>query len=457
MPVSAEAGSTQRSSFGLVLTFYQRDPAYALGLAAISAYAKRAHPDVRVHLVPIFRGDDVEKIVDLVSALAPDLVGVSAMAPTWLPLDPYLRALKRAHPAVPICVGGYQAIVSPEETLAHAVVDAVCVGDGEQPVVELIARVRGVRTTDAPIEGLWEKRCDGGVIRSAPWLVRDLTAFPFPDYAIFERDGAVRYLSPHAVESRRLTTLPVLSGRGCPYRCSYCANTTLLDIFGGRGGLLRKHEPEPLVDELARLRARYAIEFFQFWDEEFLYDMRYVRRLLGAYRDTVALPFSMFARPENMSDELCAFVAEAGCHSMWFGVESGSDTYRREFLNRRMPNALLFEARATARRHGIKCMAFSMVGLPFETRAQAEETLEFVRRLAPELAIFSQFVPLPGTPLYELCRRHELLLAPSVEHQMWPIGQLNIKEHASGMTAAEMHAVGAAVMRYLETETRVDA
>ncbi|MBI3767173.1 MAG: B12-binding domain-containing radical SAM protein [Deltaproteobacteria bacterium] len=457
MATSAAVRSASRLSFGLVLTFYQRDPAYALGLAAISAHAKRVHPDVRVHLVPIFRDDDVEKIVRLVDELEPDLLGVSAMAPTWLPLDPYLRALKRARPDVPICVGGYQAIVSPEETLAHDAVDFVCVGDGEEPVAELIAYLCGRRAGAAPIAGLWEKTADGTVVRTPPWLVRDLTALPFPDYTIFERDGDVRYLSPHAVESKRLMTLPVLSGRGCPYRCSYCANTTLLDLFGGRGGLLRKHEPEPLLKELARLRARYDVEFFQFWDEEFLYDARYVRRLLGAYRDTVGVPFSMFARPDTMRDDLCSFAAAAGCHSMWVGIESGSDTYRRQFLNRRTPNAALLAAVATARRHGIKCMAFSMVGLPFETRAQAEETLALVRSLAPELAIFSQFVPLPGTPLYELCRRHDLLLPASVDHQMWPIGRLNIKEHPGGMTSAEMATMAAAIMDYLETHTRVDA
>lgn len=456
MDESTHVGAADRSKFGLVLTFYQRDPAYALGLATISGYAKQALRDVRVHLVPIFRGDSVEKIVDLVSALEPDLVGVSAMAPTWLPLDDHLRALKRARPAVPICVGGYQGIVSPEETIAHPAVDAVCVGDGEQPVVDLILRLRGERSPADPIAGLWEKMPDGGTRRTAPWLVRELATFPFPDYTIFERAGDVRYLSPHAVESKRLTTLPVLSGRGCPYRCSYCANTTLLDLYGGRGGLLRKHDAAALVGELVRLRVRYSVDFFQFWDEEFLYDHRYARQLLAGYRDAVAVPFSMFVRPESMTDELCAVAADAGCHSMWFGVESGSEEYRRRYLNRRMPNTQLVGAVEAARRHGIKCMAFGMVGLPFESRSDARGTLDLLRALAPELAIVSQFVPLPGTPLHALCREHDLLLPPSVDQQMWPLGTLNVRPHPGGMSADEMRDAGEEIMAYLAAHTRVD-
>jgi radical SAM superfamily enzyme YgiQ (UPF0313 family) len=453
---ASERAADLPSGFGIVLAFYHREPAYALGLATLSAYAKRAIPGIRVHLVPIWQHDDVATVAARVRGLAPDLIGISAMSPTWLSLDPHLRAMKSLLPDVPILVGGYQAIVSPDETITHPAVDHVCVGDGEEPIVGLIRRLREESDADAPIPGLWDKRPDGSIARTPPWLVQDLTAFPFPDYTIFARDGDLSYLSPHAVESKRLTTLPVLSGRGCPYRCSYCANTTLLDLYGIRGGFLRKYEPEPLIDELARLRERHAIEFFQFWDEEFLYDMRYVRRLLDAYRRAIALPFSMFARPENMTDELCGFAAAAGCHTMWFGVESGSPSYRRQYLNRRVSNDRMLEAAATARRHGIKMMAFNMVGLPFESRATAAETLAFTRALDPELAIFSQYVALPGTPLYELCRQHDLLLAPSVEHQMWPVGRLNIKEHVGGMTADEMRDAGEEIMRYLETYTRFD-
>jgi len=442
--------------FHLVLTFYQRDPAYALGLACISAYVKRELAGVRVHLVPLFKGDDVARWVDEVLALAPDLVAVSAMHPTWLPAHPYLEALRRAAPRTPFLVGGYQAMVSPAETLAHPAVDYVCAGDGEEPTVALIRRLRGETDPDAPLPGLWERTAGGGVRTAEPVLVQDLRRMPFPDYTIFERAGQVRYLSPHAVESKRLTTLPVISGRGCPYRCTYCANTTLLDMFGGKNGLLRKYEPEPLVDELVRLRDRYGVQYFQFWDEEFLYERRYAARLLARYRERVGVPFSMFARVESMNDELCGLAAAAGCHAMWFGMESGSEDYRRRYLNRRMTNAQILAGAESARRHGIKRFAFNMVGMPFETADDIRGTLALTRAIAPELTVFSQYLPLPGTPLYELVRRHDLLLPPSADRQMWPLGRLNVREHAPGVSAGEMRLLGDEIMGYLRAHTACD-
>ena len=102
--------------FHLVLTYWQREPAYALGLACISAYLKRELDDVSVHLVPLFRGDDPDEYVHHVVALDPHLIAIAAMHPTWIPTQPYLEALKRACPTTPVIVGGYQAIVSPRDS-----------------------------------------------------------------------------------------------------------------------------------------------------------------------------------------------------------------------------------------------------------------------------------------------------------------------------------------------------
>ena len=131
---------------------------------------------------------------------------------------------------------------------------------------------------------------------------------------------------------------------------------------------------------------------------------------------------------------------------MWFGVESGSEEYRRRYLGRRMSNARILEAATTARRHGIKRMIFGMVGMPFESRKDVRSTLEFCREIGAELTIVSQFMPFPGTPLYELCRAHDLLLEPSAEQQVWPLGTLNVREHAGGLTCAAMAEVAAEVM-----------
>ena len=213
-----------RKRFRLVFTYFQRESTYSLALASLSAYAKKLFPDIEVSLVSVLQDDDVQEFVRRVAKRSPDLIAVSAMHPTWLPMLPYLEALKGARPATPVIVGGYQAIFSPQETISHPAVDYICAGDGEMPLAKLIQRLKDGENDEA-IPGLWEKRGDGEIVTSPPGLTPSLDEIPFPDYTIFEKDGDISWLSSHAVESERLITMPVMSGRGCPYRCSYCCNT----------------------------------------------------------------------------------------------------------------------------------------------------------------------------------------------------------------------------------------
>ena len=441
--------------FRVVFTYFQREPTYSLALASLAAYAKKVFPDVKVSLVSVLQDDDIAEYVRRVVRKRPDLIAVSAMHPTWLPMLPYLEALKRALPATPVVVGGYQAIFSPQETIDHPAVDFICAGDGEMPLAKLIQRLKDGGNEEA-VPGLWEKQEGGGVVKSSPCLTQNLDEIPFPDYTIFEKDGELSWLSSHAVESERLITMPVMSGRGCPYRCSYCCNTPLLEMYRGQGNYLRKYNQEKLIEELIRLRGRYGIQYFQFMDETFLFNKKSARRLLGLYRDSIGLPFSMFTRVEQMDEGFCRFAAAAGCHSMWFGVESGSEAYRRRYLARRMSNQRILDAAEMAKRQGIRRMIFCMVGMPFESRENILETLELTKLIGPERAIFSQYLPLPGTPLYDVAERANLLLDPTQQQQMWTIGTLNIKEHDGSVAAAEFKELVDEILAYVWEANRID-
>jgi anaerobic magnesium-protoporphyrin IX monomethyl ester cyclase len=445
-----------RPKFHMVLTHYEREATYSLALAALSAAVKRKFGDVRVTYVPATKGDSVSAYVRSVRRLAPDVIAVSAMHPTWLPFLPYLEGLRGDCPQVPVVVGGYQAIFSSEETIAHPAVDYICVGEGERPITGLVSRLKGeCANGNGSIDGLWEKR-EGQILKSNPTMT-EAGHLHFFDYSIFERNGDLSWLSPHAVESKDLTTLPVMSGRGCPYRCSYCSNTSLLELYGGAKGFLRRFEIAPFISDLVRLKKRYGVEYFHFWDETFSFDRNYALTLMKEFRRRVDLPFSFFARVEQMSDEFCGEAAAAGCHAMWFGVESGSEEYRRQYLNRRMSNDAILEAAESARRHGIRRMTFNMIGMPFETRDDVVQTLDLTRRIGPELAVFSQFLPLPGTPLYQHSQRAGLLKEASEEQQMWTVGRLNIREQPTVMSEEEFQPLVAEILDYVVRHNRYDS
>lgn len=446
-----------RIDFHLVLSFYQWEESYSLALSALAAWVRRELPEVRITLIDALEGENPEVYAERISALHPNLLAISAMHPTWLPIVPFLKAVKLLSPTLPILVGGYQPTFSPEETLSLSCVDYICRGDGEVPLTRLIRRLRNPQRDRLPIEGLWEKLPDGEILRTRPALTASFAERPFLDYSIYEGAGNPIRLSHHNAESHRLRTHPVLTGRGCPNRCSYCNNAGLIDLHSRHSkSFLRKYPVDPLVDELVWQKQHYAIDYFRFQDELFHYDPGYSRTFLESYRRRVGLPFSIFSHIRQMDEKFCRYMAECGCHSMWIGIESGSELYRQKYMHRHMTNAQILQAAETAAKFGIRRVVFYMLGMPFETYGQLKESLNLMRRMKAEATIFSQFLPMPGTQLYDQARDAGLLLEPDVRRQVWNVGELNIKEHPDGLTNQELREVVAEIWDFVRIHNRND-
>jgi radical SAM superfamily enzyme YgiQ (UPF0313 family) len=372
-------------------------------------------------------------------------------------LDPFLRGLKSLFPQTPVIVGGYQAILAPEETIGHPAVDYACVGDGELPLAALVRRLQDQR--DGPLAGLWEKKADGSVERHEPVLTSNLAALPFPDYGLFEREGQLRGLNLSNFGSTDFFVLPVMSGRGCLYQCSYCCNGSMLRRYRGKGKYLRKYAPDALVAELARLRERYGVQCFEFWDELFMFDMEFVWQFLALYQRDIGLPFSIMARVEKMDEKFCRLAADAGCRTIWFGIESGSQTYRQRYLNRNMTNDQILTAAENARKYGINRVSLNMVGMPFETRAHMLETLALNQTIAPEFFVFFIYLPLRDTPLYELAKENGLLVPnpagdvlEGVRNETY---RLNLHEHEGGITNRDFNEMCRRMKQFADDNNRL--
>jgi hypothetical protein len=120
---------------------------------------------------------------------------------------------------------------------------------------------------------------------------------------------------------------------------------------------------------------------------------------------------------------------QAGCVRVAMGVECGDPRYRRELLGRHMSTATIRRAFETARRAGLKTHGFCMIGLPFETEAQLGATVRLMDELSPDGVTCQVYFPLPGSPLYDLCRARGLLVPPAATDRGHDI--LNLIRHVN--------------------------
>ncbi|MXZ32765.1 MAG: hypothetical protein F4Z20_05190, partial [Gammaproteobacteria bacterium] len=137
-------GTVTRKKLRLAFSFYSPDGnEIAMPIASMSAYLKREFPDVEVLLEPILILRDAERYspanyARMIESLDADLIAFSVMSPHWYPMEPYFAELKRLMPSLPILIGGYQAMLSQEETIANPNIDYICVGDGEYAIGNMV-------------------------------------------------------------------------------------------------------------------------------------------------------------------------------------------------------------------------------------------------------------------------------------------------------------------------------
>jgi len=457
-------GKCKSEKLRVVFSFYSPDGnEISMPVASMSAYLKRDFPWIEVEVYPILILRDADKYspenyARAIKELNPDLIAFSVMSPHWFPMEPYFTELKALMPDLPILIGGYQAMLSQEQTIANPNVDFICVGDGEYAIGNFVQFLRGSK--DGPVDGMWEKLLDGSIYESEPHQIGDLAALPFPDYDVFQKDGGFDDVNSSIFGPKGKLVLPVMTGRGCPYRCTYCCNTPVLEGWRNKKTFLRKYDPEEMVSELERLRDKYGVEYFEFWDELFLSNLKFVRAFFEIYKERIALPFAINSRVEVMSEDFCRTAAEAGCHTIWFGIESGDEKYRAEMLGRKMKNQQIIDAAENCKKAGINRLTFNIVGMPLETAANMRETLSLNQRIAPEFFFFFPYIPLRGTPLYEVAEKEGLLRENKKNlHYLSAVNDrtftLNMKERPELLNAEEYNEICQEMLAFQEANNRL--
>ncbi|NQV71323.1 MAG: B12-binding domain-containing radical SAM protein [Pseudohongiella sp.] len=457
-------GSVKKESLRVVFSFYSPDGnEISMPIASMSAYLKRDFPSVEVILEPVLILRDAEQYspqnyAKTIQALEPDIIAFSVMSPHWYPMEPYFEELKKLMPNLPLVIGGYQAMLSQDQTIENPNVDYICVGDGEYAIGNIVEHLKGSK--DGPADGMWEKLIDGSVYQTEPHQIGDLASLPFPDYDVFAKEDGFKDVNSSIFGPKGKLVLPVMTGRGCPYRCTYCCNTPILEGWKTKKTFLRKYDPQAMVDELIRLRDLYDVGYFEFWDELFLSNLKFVRAFYALYKEQVKLPFSINSRVEVMNEEFCKTAAAAGCHTIWFGIESGDEEFRAKMLGRKMSNEQVIAAAENCKKAGINRLTFNIVGLPLETAENMRKTLELNQKIAPEHFFFFPYIPLRGTPLYNKAKEEGLLLTSKKNlHYLSAVNDQkftqNMKECPELLTAEEYDTICRQMLDFQQKNNRL--
>ncbi|MCX7703148.1 MAG: B12-binding domain-containing radical SAM protein, partial [Planctomycetota bacterium] len=298
------------------------------GVAYLSAVLKeRGNETALLNLNEGYENPSDEEIVKRVKDFGADVVGFSVVTTQETTATRIAKILKEKAGVVTVA-GGVHATMATDELLLSGAFDYVCPGEAEYSFAQLLERLsKNLPTEDIP--GVWLLN-GGRIIRNGVSPLPDLRTLPMKDYSI--------------LDFQRLTDLRggwvgLLSGRGCPFRCSYCFNHRFVDIYrkhlgvtAGRVGYIRTHTPQQVLDEIQFILENFKrIKMFIFDDDIFTLDKGFLFEFLKGYmRMGSPIPFVANAHIRFFSSETASALSAAGCRIIKFGLESGSERIRRD-------------------------------------------------------------------------------------------------------------------------------
>ena len=345
-------------------------------------------------------------LVDKITKFNPDLVGITATSGTY-PLGlACSKIIKKHFPEIRIIFGGIHPTICPEEVIKEDSVDIICIGEGEDAMVELCGAIEENKPINK-IKNLWAKdQANSEVIYKNPLRdLKDLNALPVQDFIDFHEYEFYRPL-----DGKIYKMMNTSISRGCIFNCSYCVNHVLQKLFKGCGAYHRRMIPEIAVKHLKELRDTYKFELVRFWDEDFTtLPMSYLKEFSKLYQREVNLPFLICAGTRTITEEKVACLKEMNCVTIAMGIESGNPWMRKYILNRDTSDEEIIEKFEIVKKSGIRVSAYNMIGLPFETREMVFETINLNRKVNAATSSVAPFKPYPKTRLEEIAKEFGFL------------------------------------------------
>ncbi|MEK6818733.1 MAG: radical SAM protein, partial [Nanoarchaeota archaeon] len=181
--------------------------------------------------------------------------------------------------------------------------------------------------------------------------------------------------------------ISILTGRGCPYSCTFCASDALNRVYkeNSLGKSVRQRSIESVLNELIFCKRKYSPRSVYFTDDVFTLSVDWLRSFAPEYKSRIALPFYCTANPGTIKNEELYLLKEAGCQMIGFGMQSCNEEYRNKYLKRRGTNDRIKEVANLCHSLKIHFSFDHIFNLPNEPKENQKEAIKFYKETRPDI------------------------------------------------------------------------
>jgi len=312
----------------------------------------------------------------------PDVIGITLYTATMREAEYIIERVCEA--GVPIVVGGPHATLYADELIKDKRLSCVVKGQAEDVVCSV-----------------FEEYAHGAKNRIIESSFSDVTVLPTADFTCF-------------YSFRTTRCYPLLTSRGCPFNCSFCA----VALLSGR--TWRPRDPGLCIEELKQAkRTMPNIKSMVIYDDHPMFDKKHIVDFLDLYmKEAIGLPFTVInVRADSLDEEMVGLLKRAGCTSIALGVEHGDPEVFR-MVNKQESLEDIERAARIIKKHGLPLYLCFVIGLEGDSLEKTKASIEFAKRLGPTHIYWNMANPFKGTRLRQWYEK-EGTIFDLVNHSSW--------------------------------------
>lgn len=370
-----------------------------LSLLYIATYLKQKLGDsVQIKVIDCLAERlNISDCYERVLQLKPNIVGISTWTDFWYSSFTLGKMIKEALPSCCIAHGGSHVMIYPEITLNLPHVDAVIIGDGEDPFYRLTKAMLEKNSGYKSDHGLHFK--DSGINHETLFYIeKNLDNLPIPDRTFLDYRKYSSILFPGAYSAT------IITSRGCPYRCNFCKLYFQKPIC---------RSAKSVIEEFKYLES-LDIKEVEIYDDTFTWSQQRVEDICKELiKEDIKINWSIRDRVNSYNVDMLKLLKEAGCSRIHYGIESGV----QKVIDIMKKNITLEQAKQAvvgAKQLGFEVLTYYMFGNLNESIDDMNETIRFAISLPCDYAEFSITIPYPGTELYQVALDKNI-----ITHDYW--------------------------------------
>ena len=326
-----------------------------------------------------------------------DVIGFSYYVTQYIQLKNIVEEIRKINTEIPIIVGGPGAEVSYEIILKELPVDFVVFSEAEISLINLLNEIYSSQYFEN-VKGIAYKK-DGKVVTTGSQeYIKDLDSLEFPDLKCLDFEAYIKN-DTFTIYNKKLKgrVASVISGRGCPYKCTYCSRT-----FSGA----RFRSVENILEEVKYLKENYNIQYIKFQDELLITSKQRVFQLCEGIKE-LDLKWKCQGRVNMVDSEILKKMNESGCVAIGYGFENATqrilDTMKKKIKAQDFVRVYKMTKDA-----GIVPVIQYMYGYIGENDESLQNSIDFFSAIDhPAWGFYVQ--PIPGTDLYDYCIEEGLI------------------------------------------------